>query len=109
MDDDVFAATTRRAPNSTTRRGSLAMLGGAVLAAAAGPLATQARRGNGGNGSGKKANTRCKRQVAGCAASVRAICGDTPDCDAAVSCCSSLGACNANGFFACVVALSDDD
>ena len=107
MKAPVSDAAALRPADTASRRGSFGLLSGAMLAVLAAPLSAQARNGN-GNGAGKKANKRCKRQVDGCRTAVLALCGGSPTCVAGAACCSSLGTCNADGFFACVAALSSN-
>jgi hypothetical protein len=82
-----------------TRRASLATLSAAGLAALVGPFAADAKSAN------KKAKKKCKSQVAQCTAFITADCSDNPnpECLAVLPCCDSLGTCDVNTFFACLV------
>jgi hypothetical protein len=112
MNEQTVEVLSRRAA-SISRRGSLLSLGGA-LAAAAVPSLAEANKSKKGKKKAKKkaaeraeneANLICQSQVAGCRARVLAAC-DGSICPTLADCCSSLGACDFNGFFACLISSS---
>ena len=110
MNEQTVEALSRRAAASISRRGSLLTLGGALAASATSSL-VEAKSSKKGKKKAKKkaaqraeneANLICQSQVAGCRARVLAEC-DGPTCPVVADCCSSLGACDFNGFFACLI------
>jgi hypothetical protein len=116
MNEQTVEVLSRRAATSVSRRGSHLSLGGALAAVITAPSLTQATK---STKKGKKkakrkaaqraeneANLICQSQVAGCRARVLAEC-DGPTCPALAECCSSLGTCDFNGFFACLVSSTN--
>ncbi len=114
MNEQTVEVLSRRAAASMPRRGSLLVLGGALAAAITAPSLAQAKNRKKGKKAKRKAaeqaeneaNLVCQSQVEGCRAHVLKACeGDSDLCLAAIPCCSSLGACDVTGFFACLVAI----
>jgi hypothetical protein len=117
MNEQTVEALSRRAAVSMSRRTSLLSLSGALAAAIAAPSLVQAKKDSkkGRKKSKRKAAERaeneadqiCQSQVAGCRAHVLDVC-QLPGfkCIQAADCCSSLGACDVNGFFSCVAAVT---
>jgi uncharacterized protein YlxW (UPF0749 family) len=120
MYEQTVEVLSRRAAASMSRRGSLLSLGGALAAAVAAPSLAQAKKNTKKSKKAKKrkaqqraaeqaenqANQVCQSQVEGCRTLVVDLCeGQGNECLAAANCCSSLGACDVTGFFACVDAL----
>ena len=121
MYEQTVDVLSRRAAASMSRRGSLLSLGGALAAAIAAPSLAQAKKKNAKKDKKKakrkaqqraaeqaenQANQVCQSQVEGCRTLVVDLCeGQGNECLAAANCCSSLGACDVTGFFACVDAL----
>jgi hypothetical protein len=105
----VFDAAVRRAVG-VSRRGSLMTLGGAGLAAFAGPSIVEGKK------PGKKARKRarkkgkkkCRKQDARCVQVFADLCAEEADpefCEAAFSpCCAFLAQCQATSFFECAFA-----
>jgi hypothetical protein len=121
MYEQTVEVLSRRAAASMSRRGSLLSLGGALAAAITAPSLAQAKKNTKKGKKAKKrkaqqraaeraenqANQVCQSQVEGCRTLVADLCeGQGNECLAAANCCSSLGACDITGFFACVAALS---
>jgi uncharacterized protein YlxW (UPF0749 family) len=120
MYEQTVEVLSRRAAASMSRRGSLVSLGGALAAVIAAPSLAQAKKNTKKARKAKKrkaqqraaeqaenqANQVCQSQVEGCRTLVVDLCeGQGNECLAAANCCSSLGACDVTGFFACVDAL----
>ena len=120
MYEQTVEVLSRRAAASMSRRGSLLSLGGALAAVIAAPSLAQAKKNTNKARKAKKrkaqqraaeqaenqANQVCQSQVEGCRTLVVGLCeGQGNECLAAANCCSSLGACDVTGFFACVDAL----
>ena len=122
MYEQTVEVLSRRAAASMSRRGSLVSLGGALAAVIAAPSLAQAKKNTKKSKKAKKrkaqqraaeqaenqANQVCQSQVEGCRTLVVDLCeGQGNECLAAANCCSSLGACDVTGFFACVDALPE--
>ena len=120
MYEQAVEVLSRRAAASISRRGSLVSLGGGLAAVIAAPSLAQAKKNSKKARKAKKrkaqqraaeqaenqANQVCQSQVEGCRTLVVDLCeGQGNECLAAANCCSSLGACDVTGFFACVDAL----
>jgi hypothetical protein len=116
MYEQAVEVLSRRAAASMSRRGSLLSLGGALAAAIAAPSLAQAKKNTkkdkkkakrkAAERAENQANLVCQSQVEGCRTLVVDLCeGQGNECLAAANCCSSLGACDVTGFFACVAAL----
>ncbi|MEZ4565111.1 MAG: hypothetical protein R2853_20485 [Thermomicrobiales bacterium] len=89
-----------RAPvlSGISRRASLLSLGAIGLTALT-PRRSAAKK--------KKANSRCKKQIAECRTSFALVCsGD--NCPAAIACCDLLSDCNFTAFASCALAATDD-
>jgi hypothetical protein len=112
MNEQTVEVLSRRAATSVSRRGSLLSLGGALAAVITAPSLTQAKKSTkkakrkAAQRAENEANLICQSQVAGCRARVLAEC-DGPTCPALAECCSSLGTCDFNGFFACLVSSTN--
>jgi hypothetical protein len=117
MSTNIVDALSRHAAQSTTRRGSILTLGGALTAAVA-PSLAQAKKADKKAKKAKKrraqqrateraeneANQVCANQVPACKAEILAVCGLSGGrCLLAAECCSSLGVCNATELISCVV------
>jgi uncharacterized protein YlxW (UPF0749 family) len=120
MYEQAVEVLSRRAAASISRRGSLVSLGGGLAAIIAAPSLAQAKKNTkkdkkkakrkaqqrAAEQAENQANQVCQSQVEGCRTLVVDLCeGQGNECLAAANCCSSLGACDVTGFFACVDAL----
>lgn len=107
-----FDRLARDLESSQGRRASLKVLGLAAVAAALTPATA------GGKSKCKKkvdnavatcqaaADARCQSQVTACTTAFTTSCRGE-DCAGFVACCPSLGTCDANAFFTCVLQLSN--
>jgi len=83
------------------------------LAALASPFTLEAKK-KGGKKKKKKQQSAppppdlCAPQLEPCKAFFTRVCGgDDPRCQAAIACCSHLGTCDADGYWACLVIASN--
>ena len=105
MTEQPFDGFTRHATTVISRRGSLLTLGGAGLAALAGPATARAGK-NVKKRARKKGKKKCKRQVEQCRTYWDDYCQATGGCDPQVleevlACCDLLGQCQNAAFFGC--------
>ena len=112
MPEGAFDRLARDLESSQGRRSSLKVLGAAALAAALAPAAAE------GKSKCKKkvdnavatcqaqaqaaSDARCQSQAAVCNTILPTLCDNPQQCTALQACCTSLGTCDANGFFTCV-------
>ena len=103
MKSQAFADLTRQAAAAISRRGSLAALSGAALAAAATrPDVSEAKKG--GQSCGKKQKKKCKNDAAACKNTLIGGCQGDQECIATLTpCCET---CSANGFLTCFIAAN---
>jgi len=112
MSQQNFDAFTRRAAENVSRRGSLATLGGAGLAALLGSALTADAKKNKNNNKKtkkkikkkikKKSLQKCQAQVGQCQTIVTAQQGSA----ATLACCELLGTCDFTGLVACLEVAS---
>ena len=110
MDADGFDALSRSLGDASSRRGSLAALGGLALAASfLAPSVTEARKQGGKKGKHKgKGKRKCTPQDAQCRAALPELCAAAVSSDSVGECVSLLEPCcvffhecNLPGAFAC--------
>lgn len=111
MGQQSFDAFTRLAAAEISRRRSLAALGGAGAALAAGlagPLGADARK-SAAKKAKKKIRKKCKKQVGQCKTFIQNLCEEQntepEECEDVLECCEFLGQCNTTAFLQCLVAV----
>jgi hypothetical protein len=107
--EQAFDTFSRRAAG-ISRRGSLMTLGGAGLAAMAGPASAEAGKSDkkANRKARKKGKKKCKKQDGQCIGVWEGLCAAEADpelCqDTFLPCCAFLASCQATAYFACVFA-----
>ncbi len=102
MSTDAFAALTRTAAETVSRRRSLLRLGGAALVAGpAGRMRAEAKQ-----SPSKKASKKCKRQSGKCRTFFLEVCEEN-ECNEegledALQCCAGFKTCNAGALLDCL-------
>ena len=99
MSDQAFDVFTRRAADGVTRRGSLATLGGAGLAALLGDSLTAEAKKKNNKKKKKDPFKKCKPQVEQCQIGLAPL---APSAAQAL-CCQSFGTCDVTQFFLCLL------
>jgi hypothetical protein len=101
MLESTFDAVARTAATRISRRGSLLTLGGAGLAALAGPVQARAKKKSSiAKKARRLANRKCRQQVEECVTSLTQI-----GSEEAVPCCDFLADCDSAGHIQCLLNL----